>query len=315
MDIKVILFLILGLLLLLTSGKFLVESSVSIAKHFKIPTSIIGLTIVAFGTSAPELLVSLQAAIQGHPDIAIGNVIGSNISNILLVVGLTTMIFPLLVHRDSILRDWPIMMAITGLLAVFLLDLHLSRLEGILFLILLLAYLLYSVRRSKKFNNLNLLEINPNLKKKWGIAILIFVVSCIGLAFGANLLVENASEFAASIGISERVISISMVALGTSLPELSTSIIAAFKKENEISIGNIIGSNIMNIVTVLGVTSVIKPIDTVKEVIHIDVPWMLGASLLLFLFMLPVKNGKISRVEGSIMFLIYAAYIYFIFMS
>ncbi|MDA3822583.1 MAG: sodium:calcium antiporter, partial [Bacteroidales bacterium] len=145
MDSKTIIFLVLGLILLLASGKFLVESSVTIARHFKIPSGIIGLTIVAFGTSAPELLVSLQAAIQGHPDMALGNVVGSNISNILLVLGITTIIFPLVVHRNSILRDWPILIVISLILGLFLLDLYISRLEGVLFLILLIAYLVFSI--------------------------------------------------------------------------------------------------------------------------------------------------------------------------
>jgi cation:H+ antiporter len=315
MDSKTIIFLVLGLILLLASGKFLVESSVTIAKHFRIPTSIIGLTIVAFGTSAPELFVSLQAAVQGHPDMAVGNVIGSNISNILLVLGITTIIFPLAVHKSSILRDWPIMMGITILLALFLLDLRISRAEGIIMLLLLGSYLAFSVFQSKRINNESQIPDNKAIKNKWGIAVFIFLVSCVGLAIGADLLVKNASVLANNIGISERVISISMVALGTSLPELSTSIIAAFKKETDISIGNIIGSNIMNIISVLGFTSLIKPIDTVKEVINIDVPWMIGSTILLLLFMLPARKGRITRFEGSVMTVGYATYIYFIFMS
>lgn len=315
MDSKTIIFLIIGLILLLASGKFLVESSVSIAKHFKIPTGIIGLTIVAFGTSAPELLVSLQAAIQGHPDMALGNVIGSNISNILLVLGITTIIFPLAVHRSSILRDWPIMFAITILLALFLLDLQISRIEGGIFLLLLLAYYVFSIYQSRKENKENQIQDVLSGSSKWGFAMLIFLISCAGLAIGANLLVENASVLANSLGISERVISISMIALGTSLPELSTSIIAAFKKETEISIGNIIGSNIMNILSVLGFTVAIKPIHSVREVLSIDVPWMLGSAILLLLFMVPARKGRINRFEGGLLLAGYVTYIYFIFMS
>lgn len=315
METSTILLLLLGLVLLLGSGKYLVESSVIIARHFRIPTSIIGLTIVAFGTSAPELLVSVQAAVHGHPDMAIGNVVGSNISNILLVLALTTIIFPLAVKRNSIVRDWPIMMALSLLLFLFLLDLHISRLEGGIFALLLVGYIVYSIKQSRIPANADA-EIPGVLKKsKWGVAILIFLVSCAGLAYGANLLVKNASEMAAYFGISERVISITMVALGTSLPELATSLIAAFKKEAEISIGNIIGSNVMNIISVLGITALIKPIDTVPEALKVDMPWMIGAALILFLFMLPVRKGRISRLEGSIMLLGYASYIYFIFMT
>jgi len=315
METSTILYLLLGLALLLGSGKYLVESSVTIARHFRIPTSIIGLTIVAFGTSAPELLVSVQAAVHGHPDMALGNVVGSNISNILLVLALTTIIFPLAVKRKSILRDWPVMMALSLLLFLFLLDLKLSRLEGGVFALLLVSYIVYSVKQSRLPANADAELSGLTDENKWWIAVLIFLLSCVGLAYGADLLVTNASEMAAHFGISERVISITMVALGTSLPELATSLIAAFKKEAEISIGNILGSNVMNIISVLSITALIKPINTVPEALRVDMPWMIGAALLLFLFMLPVSKGKISRIEGSVMLLGYASYIYFIFMT
>ena len=314
MDTKTIILLITGLIFLLASGKFLVESSVVIARHFKIPTSIIGLTIVSLGTSAPELLVSIQAAIQGHPDMAVGNVIGSNISNILLVLALTAIIFPLVVQKESIVHDWPIMMFVTILLAFFLMDMEVKQWEGIVFIGILLAYILYSIVRSRRRPD-HQKENSSDENYRWEVAILIFLVSCAGLAFGADLLVDNASKLASHIGVSERVISITMVALGTSLPELATSIIAAFKKQTEISIGNILGSNMMNILAVLGITSIIKPIQTVDEVMQMDVPWMLGTAILLLLFMLPARKGRISRLEGIIMVAAYTSYIYIIFMS
>ncbi|MCF8226875.1 MAG: calcium/sodium antiporter [Bacteroidales bacterium] len=315
MDNRIIFLLLLGLFLLLISGKYLVESSISIARFFRIPAGIIGLTIVAFGTSAPELLVSVQAAIQGHPDMAVGNVVGSNISNILLVLGLTTIIFPLVVKKSSIVVDWPLMAGVTLLLLIFLLDNYLSRSEGVIFLVLFVLYILFSIRQVRFKNAEDDDRVVHGKMQKWWVSILVFVVSCAGLAYGASLLVDNAAMIAEHVGISERVISISMVALGTSLPELATSIIAAFKKETEISIGNILGSNIMNIVSVLGITILIKPIHAVKEILTIDVPWMFGAAVLLFLFMLPARKGKIVRAEGIIMFLAYAIYIYFIFIS
>jgi len=242
MDIKLYFFLFLGLVLLLGSGKYLVESSVAIAKQFHIPTSIIGLTIVAFGTSAPELLVSIQAAVQGHPDMAIGNVIGSNISNILLVLAITTIIFPIAVKKSAVLGDWPIMLFVTLLLSFFLLDLEYSRMEGFITILFLLLYIASTVLRSRADNS-TVDNSGSERAGSWKRSALIFILSCGGLAVGADLLVENASTLASRIGISERVISISMVALGTSLPELATSIIAAFKEETEISIGNILGSN------------------------------------------------------------------------
>ncbi len=315
MEFTTILFLIIGLSLLLFSGKFLVESSVVIARQFHIPSSIIGLTIVAFGTSAPELLVSIQAAVNGYPDMAVGNVIGSNISNILLVLGLTVLILPMTVQRSSILVDWPIMFFLSLLLLVFLLDTQLTRLEGALLVMLLLFYILFSIRQSRKYVDQETDKALVLQKTPWWITVLIFLVSCAGLTFGASLLVKSAAEMAQYFGISERVISITMVALGTSLPELVTSLIAAFKKEMEISLGNILGSNIMNIVSVLGITALIQPINTVREVLTIDIPWMIGSALLLFLFMFPLRKGRITRIQGAIMFLAYTSYIYFIFIS
>jgi cation:H+ antiporter len=315
MEFSTILFLILGLSLLLFSGKYLVESSVVIARQFNIPSGIIGLTIVAFGTSAPELLVSIQAAMHGYPDMAVGNVIGSNISNILLVLGLTALIFPLTIQRSSVLVDWPIMFFLSLLLLVFLLDSQLTRLEGALFVLLILFYILFSIRQARRSVPPEVEKANVLQKTPWWVTALIFLVACTGLTFGASLLVDSAAEMAHFFGISERVISITMVALGTSLPELVTSLIAAIKKEMEISVGNILGSNIMNIASVLGITALIQPISTVAEVLRIDIPWMIGSALLLFVFMLPLRKGRITRLQGAIMFIAYTSYIYFIFIS
>lgn len=313
MDSKILIFLLIGLILLLFSGKFLVESSVSIAHRFRIPTSIIGLTIVAFGTSAPELLVSLQAAVQGHPDIAIGNVVGSNITNILLVLGLTTIIFPIRVLRSSVIVDWPVMMGFSLLLFWFLKDLFLSRTEGLFFIGGLIIYIVYSIRQARNSRTLHVELPVVGIYKTWWSGVIVFVLACFGLAYGASLLVDNAAQLAVHFGISERVISVSMIAIGTSLPELATSVIAAFKRETDISIGNILGSNLMNILSVLGITAVIKPIRTVPEILRMDLPWMLGAAILLLIFMIPANRGRITRGEGTLLFLAYGIYIYFIF--
>ncbi len=311
---KTIIFLIFGLILLLVSGKYLVESSVAVARHFKIPTIIIGLTIVSFGTSAPELLVSLQAALQGHPEMAIGNVIGSNISNILLVLAITAFIFPITIQKQFIRRDWPILMFISSLLVLFLYDLTLKSYEGIILLGLLLLYIVYNIRQARNPKHAKEIEQEKQqLGMKWWVAIIVFLIAALGLSYGASLLVDSASLIAAKIGVSERVISVSMVAVGTSLPELATSMIAAFKKQSNISVGNIIGSNIMNIVAVLGITTMVSPLSTVRQTLVNDLPWMIGATLLLFLFMLPAGRAKISRFEGSIMLVAYATYIFFIF--
>jgi len=313
MDSSVV-FLFLGLIILLISGKYLVDSSVVIARLFRIPTIIIGLTIVAFGTSAPELLVSVQAAVQGHPDIAMGNVIGSNISNILLVLAATAVIFPIMVESSFVRRDWPILAGISLLLTLFILDLELKRWEGLVFLGIFILYIIFSIRQARNPRNADKAEINkPAITMKWWTAAIIFLVSCAGLSFGADILVKSTSEIAGKLGISERVISVSMVALGTSLPELTTSVIAALKKETNISVGNIIGSNILNMISVLGLTAVISPFRVTSDTLRMDIPWMLGATLMLFLFMIPARKGKINRIEGGIMIVAYLLYIYFIF--
>jgi len=309
---QVYLLLSVGLVLLFVSGKFLVDSSVAISKRLKIPRMIIGLTVVAFGTSAPELLVSLQAAFSGYPEIAIGNVIGSNISNILLVLAITALIFPIPVPASSVKRDWPIMMGVSVLLFIFAMNGWISSLEGGIFVALLAGYILYSVIQSRKAGILEEIVPEKGLMKWWHAGI-IFLVSSVGLAFGADLLVDNVAIIADEIGISKRVVSITMVAVGTSIPEVATSVIAALKKETDISVGNIIGSNIMNILSVLGFTSLVSPINVSTEIARFDIPWMLGISLLLLLLMLPASRSRITRWEGSFMIVIYLLYIYLIF--
>ncbi len=310
--VKIYLLLLTGLLLLFVSGKYLVESSIAISRLLRIPTMIIGLTVVAFGTSAPELLVSLQSAFRGFPEIAMGNVVGSNIANILLVLAITAIIFPIPVPEKSVKRDWPVMMFVSLLLFAFTLNGWLTRLEGIIFITLLVVYIGYTVimaRSAKQTRE----SISEQGNMRWWLAGGIFLVSCAGLAFGADLLVSNVAIIAEDMGISKRVISITMVAVGTSIPELATSVIAALKKETDISIGNIIGSNIMNIISVLGFTSLVRPIKVDRVIARFDIPWMLAISLLLLFLMLPAARSRITRWEGILMISIYLLYIYMIF--
>jgi len=309
---QVYLLLLAGLALLFVSGKFLVDSSVAISRRLRIPRMIIGLTVVAFGTSAPELLVSLQAAFSGYPEIAMGNVVGSNISNILLVLAITALIFPIPAPASSVKRDWPIMMAVSLLLFLFTLNGWISRSEGGILVGLLAGYIAYSVVRVRGLVSQENPE-EPHGVMKWWVAMLIFLASCLGLAFGADLLVENVALIAEELGMSKRVVSITMVAVGTSIPELATSVIAALKKETDISVGNIIGSNIMNILSVLGFTSLVSPISVSREIARFDIPWMLGISFLLLLLMLPASRSRITRWEGCFMIIIYLLYIYFLF--
>ena len=311
--VQTYLLLLAGLILLFVSGKYLVDSSVVIATRFRIPTMIIGLTVVAFGTSAPELLVSVQAAMKGFPEIAMGNVVGSNISNILLVLAITALIFPIPVPKNSVRHDWPVLMFVSLLLFAFAWDGNLTRLEGLILLLLLMLYIAVAVIQARKSQRGQKEEPAGGKQMKAWIAGLVFLLSCAGLAVGADLLVEHAAIVAEGLGVSQRVISITMVAVGTSIPELATSVIAALRKETEIAIGNIIGSNIMNILSVLGISSVIGNISVDRAISHFDIPWMLGVTILLLLMMLPASRAKIVRWEGVLMIVVYLLYIYMIF--
>lgn len=304
--------LLVGFGILLYSGKYLVKGGVLLGNRFKISTLVIGVTVVSFGTSAPELFVSLISAIKGYPEIAVGNVIGSNIANIALVLAVTSIIFPIPVRKNSVKTDAPIMIAVSLLLYLFILNQKLGIWEGFMFVVILITYIFFSVYFSKKNKDYD--DTHPVMTHMhWGLMVLMIIGSAAGLALGSNLLVKNAEIIARNLGISDRVIAISLVALGTSLPELTTSAIAAFRKEMDISIGNIIGSNIFNILGVLGITSMVKPIPVDNYFIHVDIFWMLGISVLLFLFILPFRGGKLTRIKGLILFMIYMVYIYLLF--
>lgn len=296
-----------GLIILIFSGKYLVQGGVSIAKYFKISPLVIGVTVVAFGTSAPELIVSMNAAVSGNPEIAFGNVVGSNISNIALVLAITALLVPIPVHKNSLRIDWPMMMLMSILLYFFIIDDQLAYYEGIILVVALLAYLYYMIRKSRK-EHIPTEEVSDLKQLSLGVSILIIIVSSFGLAFGADFLVEGASDMALSWGVSKRVISITIVAFGTSVPELTASIIAATKKQTDISIGNIIGSNIFNITVVLGVTSMVKDIPVDHLAFSFDIIWMLFMAILLFLFIFPFKTVFLNRVEGALLILAYGIY-------
>ena len=303
-----------GLALLIVSGKYLVDGGVSFARHFKIPTLVIGVTVVAFGTSAPELIVSVNAAISGSPEIAFGNVVGSNISNIALVLGVTAILIPIPVNRISFRLDWPVMMFASILLYVFILNDLISFFEGLILFLILISYLFFTVNRSRKKTKGG--DTNNNTEKPKFTLILsiaVVILSSIGLAFGADFFVDGASTIAESWGVSKRVISITIVAFGTSAPELTASIIAALNKETDISIGNIIGSNIFNIMAVLGITGMVHEIPVDHVAFSFDIIWMLFVSILLFLFIFPFKTIYLNRVEGMLLVLSYIIYISLVF--
>lgn len=323
--------LIGGLILLVISGDFLVKGGSDIAKRFKISSLVVGMTVVAFGTSAPELIVSLRAALSGSPEIALGNVIGSNIANIGLILGLTALIFPMAVNRTSIIVDWPVMMAASLLFFLAATDHQIGRAEGLAGFLTLLLFVVWSVRKSRKA------EFEQEQKEEktaplW-LSVLFIAGSSAGLAFGAKLLVSGASDIALAFGVSERVIGVTIVAFGTSVPELVASVIAAFKKEADISIGNIIGSNLFNILCVIGLTATIQPIPVDFTIFRTDLLWMMLFALLLFVFMMPWKKeverrfnrnnaggrpayfsgGVLGRYSGIVFLLLYIYYIYGLF--
>ena len=323
-----ILLLILGLFLLVIGGHFLVQASVSAARKFKIAPFIIGATVVAFGTSAPELLVSINAAVSGHPEIALGNVVGSNIANIALVLGATACLITLPVISKRLFTDWFLVVFFSVILSLCAYDGNISSIEGGMFLLLLLYYIITAIKHPKEEQA----EDEVKIYKEWRLIVFVFIIAGFALAIGAELLVKGASSIARSLNISERVISITIVAFGTSLPELATSLIAAFKKQTDISIGNIIGSNLFNILAVIGLTAVIKDIEIDYQIFERDLFIMLAIALLLMVIIYPfvpnIKNyrqqhklrvfrelmkGRLTIIGGLLLLTTYGIYIYLLF--
>lgn len=304
--------LIAGLFLLIFSGNGLVKGSVQLARYFKISTLVIGLTVVAFGTSTPELFVSIKAAFKGAPDLAIGNVVGSNIANIGLILGLVAAMMPIALKRTHILKDWLVMTLASLMLAYAVLNGSIGFIEGSLFLIFLISYVSWSIYGSKK--NIKEQEEAPQPTMPMWKAIVFVLASVIGLYYGADWFVSGASTIAQAWGISDRVIGVSVVAFGTSVPELVTSLVAMYRKESDISVGNIIGSNIFNIWAILGTTAVLTPlpVNDINNML-VDIAVSFAFALILLIFILPLKNGVITRWKGVILFLLYISYIFFTF--
>lgn len=305
-----------SLVLLVAAGNFLVKGAKSVALKAHLSPLVVGLTIVAFGTSAPELFISIKSAIIGSPDIAIGNVVGSNICNLTLVLGMAAVVNPILVKRNSIRIDWPVAMGSGLLLYLFALNNTLNTLEGIIFLIILTVYLFLVIKKSRKdvmaIKTLEKEIVDPaNLSQPLWKDLAWILIGCAGLYFGAEWFVGSAVILAEGLGISERVIGISVVALGTSLPELATSIIAAHKKETDLALGNLIGSNIFNIFSILGITAVIQDIAINQLIISYDIWWMLGITAIILPIMLTQKD--INRIEGIFLLLIYGVYMFLLF--
>jgi len=311
-EIEIILYLMGGVILLFIGAEGLIRGSSNLAIKIGITPLVVGLTVVAFGTSAPELVVSLKAALMGNSSISLGNVVGSNIANIALILGIAALIKPLDVHADVIRREIPIMIGITVLLLLLLIDGELGFVDGVILVIGLIIYLTFSVLIARKEKNHEVAaEFKDGLKSNLGITIsVILVIVGFGLLIlGANLFVQSAVAIAKIFGFSDVVIGLTIVALGTSLPELITSIVASYKKESDIGIGNVVGSNVFNILGILGITAIIIPISAVG-ISYIDLGVMLVAAIIL----LPLSRTgfTITRLEGAVLFLGYVGYIYYL---
>lgn len=300
-----------GLILLILGGDWLLNAAVGMSLRMNIPKIVIGMTIVSFATSMPELIVSLNAALSGHADIAMGNVIGSNIANIGLVLGITTLISTIKVTDSFHKTDWPMMMFSSLLLYFFISnDGQLVRYEGIILLLLLLVFLIYLF----KFRKQDLIEEEEVEEKdflsnsKIGFLLLIGATA---LWAGSELLVKGAISLAEKFGVSDRIISITVVSVGTSIPELAASILAVIKKEKAISLGNLLGSNIFNICAVLGITSIVTPISVAEEFLTKDIFWMLGIAFMVLLLVLFPIRMKLSKYEGAILLSSYLLFLYF----
>lgn len=304
---------VIGFVLLISGANILVEGSASIAKKLNISSIVIGLTIVAFGTSAPEFIVNIFASVQGNTDIAIGNIIGSNISNILLILGVSSIIYPLATQENTVWKEIPLSLLAAILLGVMVNDTlidggtfsGLTRIDGIVFLAFFIIFLYYTFGISKVSGENTDLEIKEMsyMKSSFYVA-----GGLLGLVFGGKWIVDGAIKIAEGFNVSQSLIGLTVVAIGTSLPELATSAVAAYKKQSDIAIGNVVGSNIFNIFWILGFSSVINPLPFSKDS-AIDVIMTIVASLILFLIMFIGKKHTVERWQGVIMVLIYVGYV------
>jgi len=311
-ELEIVLYLAGGLILLFVGAEGLIRGSSNLAIKMGITPLVVGLTVVAFGTSTPELVVSLKAALIGNSSISLGNVVGSNIANIALILGVAALIRPLDVHAKVIMREIPIMIGISVLLLLLLIDGELGFFDGLVFVFGIVIYTVVNVMMARKEKNSEVdTEFKEGLKSKLGIRIsIILMIGGLGLLIvGANLFVQSAVAIAKMFNISDAIIGLTIVAVGTSLPELITSIVAAYKKESDIAIGNVVGSNIFNILGILGITALIIPISSVG-ISYIDLVVMVFTAIILF----PLcRSGfSISRFEGAILLIGYFGYVYYL---
>lgn len=308
-----IILLVVGFVLLIKGADWLVDGASSIATHFRVSKTLIGLTIVAFGTSAPELAVSVSSLVNNSTDMLIGNVIGSNIINVLLLIGVGALICPITVSRETTKKELPILLLISTALVVLFMDISINNAPNnsitrgdaiicLLFFAIFLYYLVVMAKRNRETTS----RKKEKPKYKMGIACLMTLVGLAGLVGGSQLVVDNATEIAHFMGVSDRIIALTIIALGTSLPELVTTIIAARKKETDLIVGNIIGSNIFNICIVMGLPVAIFGTITPQSFQMVDIAMLILSALLLFI--MTRRDEKVTRREGALMLLVFLVY-------
>ena len=305
------LFILAGLILLIAGGNWLLRAAVDLSLKLNIPKIVIGMTVVSFATSAPELIVSINAALDGFPDLALGNVVGSNIANFGLVLAITVLLSPIDVNKSFYTTDWPVMMLASILFFFFIyFDGVVEQYEGVVMVVLLFFFLVYLLR----FQKPAVVEEDDEINEKLPLYKTVLFLGLGGGALwgGSELLISGAVGMATFFGVSERVIAITIVSVGTSIPELAASIIAVIKKEKAISLGNLIGSNIFNLLAVLGITSIITPITVIDQgLLTNDIFWMLGISFMILPLVFIPKGLRLGWRDGVVLIGIYVAFVYF----
>jgi len=312
-----ILFL-LSFVMLFFGGELLVRSSVALALRMRISTLVVGMTVVSFVTSSPELFVSIKSALNGLTDITFGNVIGSNIANITLVLGLTAIVFRINITKQTIKINFPVMfLAFILFGSVLYLFGEINLITGIVFVLLLIVFTLFLIKRSREEHT----QLSDEDKEKYEKArktplvqsILYMLVGIMLLMYGSEFLVNGVQSIARLFEWDDRIVSVSLVAIGTSLPELATSLVAAFRKESNLAIGNLIGSNIFNVLAVLGITSIITPIKMIDESLFADYIWMMISVIILGFFIYVFSKKQVSRTEGFLLLVFYIVFMFFLF--
>jgi cation:H+ antiporter len=310
MDFNTISLLVFGLTVLIIGGNFLLKAAVSISLKFGIPKLLIGMTVVSLATSAPELIVSIKSALKGSPDLAISNVLGSNIANLGLVLGITILFSPINISKSIYKKEWPIMMFSAIYFLIIILDGTISKIEGGI----LVCFLVMTISALINFRDKSEIELETENEDSFLKSIIILIFGGLFLYYGSEWFIDGAIKLANSFGISERIIGITIVSVGTSIPELVTSLVAVFNKEKSISLGNLLGSNIFNVFAVLGITSLLTPLSVLDQnIINYDIYVMLFfAAIILPLIFFP-KKLVIGRKEGVIILLFYSIYVYQLF--